>query len=180
MSASPVVTRFAPSPSGDLHLGNARTALFSALYARKRSGRFLLRIEDTDRERSSELHVAGLKADLEWLGLRWDPPLWRQSERGAFYAQALDRLEAGGKAYRCFCTPATLELTRKAQVAAGKPPRYAGTCRALSPAQRQARADAGEAATLRFAVPETGVVNFDDLVHGPRTFDCADIGDFIL
>ncbi|HEV7633505.1 MAG TPA: glutamate--tRNA ligase [Steroidobacteraceae bacterium] len=181
MSASPVVTRFAPSPSGELHLGNARTALFSALYARRHAGgRFLLRIEDTDRERSSEQHVAGLMADLEWLGLNWDAPVWRQSERGEFYGQALDQLEAAGKAYRCYCSPATLDASRKAQVAAGKPPRYAGTCRRLTVAERQAHADAGEPSTLRFAVPEQGAVRFDDLVHGPRVFACADIGDFIL
>jgi glutamyl-tRNA synthetase len=181
MSASLVVTRFAPSPSGELHLGNARTALFSALYAHRGSGgRFLLRIEDTDAERSREEFVTALLADLHWLGLAWDAVPLRQSQRRGVYAAQLAHLEAGGHAYACFCSSAQLEASRRAQQAAGLPPRYAGTCRRLTPAERAARLAAGEAATLRFAVPSQGEVVFNDLVHGPRRFACRDLGDFIL
>ena len=129
----PVVTRFAPSPSGALHLGNARTALFSALFARRApGGRFLLRIEDSDAARSSETHVVGLIEDLRWLGLAWDGEPLRQSARSAVYAAALSRLEDAGHAYPCFCTPEALEAQRRAQAFAGRPPRYDGTSR-LSP-----------------------------------------------
>ena len=177
----PVVTRFAPSPSGALHLGNARTALFSALFARRApGGRFLLRIEDSDAARSSETHVVGLIEDLRWLGLAWDGEPLRQSARSAVYAAALSRLEDAGHAYPCFCTPEALEAQRRAQAFAGRPPRYDGTCRGLDTRERQARRAAGEASTLRFAVPLSGKVAFEDLVHGPRRFECADLGDFVL
>jgi glutamyl-tRNA synthetase len=180
MSASPVVTRFAPSPSGELHLGNARTALFSALYAhRVAGGRFLLRIEDTDAERSHETFVTALLADLAWLGLDWDAVPLRQSARLGIYAAQLAKLEDGGHAYPCFCSAGDLEASRRAQAAAGQPPRYDGRCRRLPAAERSARLASGAAATLRFAVPEAGEVRFTDLVHGPRSFACRDLGDFI-
>ncbi len=126
MPATAVVTRFAPSPSGELHLGNVRTALFSQLLARRAGGRFILRIEDTDAARSTAAHAAALLDDLAWLGLGWDegPDIggpagpYRQSERAAVYAPLLARLEAGGQAYPCFCTPAELELERALQRAA--------------------------------------------------------------
>src|ERR1700751_4742839 len=149
-SASPqppgrVVTRFAPSPTGELHLGNARTALFNLLLARQAGGRFLLRIEDTDSERSLDAHTAALLAELRWLGIEWDAGPdredergpYRQSQRGALYAEQLARLEGQGQVYPCYCTALELELSRRAQLAAGKPPRYAGTCRDLSDAERQ-------------------------------------------
>ena len=181
MSASFVVTRFAPSPSGELHLGNARTALFSALYAhRSAGGRFLLRIEDTDAARSHEAYVTALLADLAWLGLEWDSVPLRQSERLGVYAAQLQHLESAGQAYPCFCSAAVLDASRRAQVAAGQPPRYAGPCRQLPAAERATRLAAGEPATLRFAVPEQGELRFTDLVHGPRSFACRDLGDFIL
>jgi glutamyl-tRNA synthetase len=180
MSASPVVTRFAPSPSGELHLGNARTALFNALEARRLGGRFLLRIEDSDAERSDEAFVTALQADLSWLGLAWAGPVLRQSQRAAIYSAQLARLTASGHAYPCFCRAATLDAARRAQVAAGQPPRYAGTCRRLGATERATRLAKGEPATLRFAVPEQGEVSFTDLVHGERHFACRDIGDFIL
>src|SRR5579862_8661937 len=155
------VTRFAPSPTGELHLGNARTALFNYLLARQSAGRFLLRIEDTDRERSQEIHSAALMADLRWLGLEWDAGPdrddgrgpYRQSERSALYAQHFATLERAGALYPCFCTAAELELTRRAQLASGRPPRYAGTCRDLTLAERTQRATQGLPATLRFRVP---------------------------
>src|SRR5215469_11280818 len=157
---APVVTRFAPSPTGELHLGNARTALFNQLLTGQAAGRFLLRIEDTDAERSEDAHTAGLLRDLRWLGIEWDAGPdredalgpYRQSQRHALYAQDLAALERAGAAYPCFCTPIELELSRRTQLAAGRPPRYAGTCRDLSAAERARRLGAGEPATLRFRV----------------------------
>jgi glutamyl-tRNA synthetase len=188
MSDQPVVTRFAPSPSGELHLGNARTALFNHLLARRHGGRFVLRIEDTDVSRSSEAHIQSLCADLRWLGLDWDvgpgvpgdESQWRQSARGAIYAPCYQRLLASGRAYECFCTSLELEVSRRAQLAAGRPPRYAGTCRNLTAAQRAGRIASGLRPTLRFAVPAGEVVGFDDLVHGTQHFRSDEIGDFII
>ena len=139
------VTRFAPSPTGELHLGNARTGLFNLLLARHSGGRFLLRIEDTDAERSRESHTAAMLADLRWLGIGWDagPDCedergpYRQSQRAALYAHYFSELERRNAVYPCFCTPLELSLARRAQLAAGQPPRYAGTCRELrAPCQR--------------------------------------------
>jgi glutamyl-tRNA synthetase len=182
------VTRFAPSPSGELHLGNARTALFNQLLARHGGGRFLLRIEDTDSERSSDAHTAALIADLRWLGIAWDagPDCedprgpYRQSQRGALYAQYFAELERRGSVYPCFCTPLELELSRRAQLAAGKPPRYAGACRALSATERARRERQGLVATLRFRVPGGARVSFVDFVHGPQSFASDDVGDFVV
>ena len=173
-------TRFAPSPSGELHLGNARTALFNWLLARRDGGRFLLRIEDTDAERSKAEFTAQLKEDLQWLGLAWDGEIVEQSKRGDVYRQALDRLAAVGRVYLCYCTPLEIEISRKTQLASGKPPRYAGTCRHLDETQRTAKLAEGRKPTLRFKVPDTGRVEFVDLVHGEQRFECADIGDFIV
>ncbi|MFM2287962.1 MAG: hypothetical protein RL684_1105, partial [Pseudomonadota bacterium] len=166
MPAAAVVTRFAPSPSGELHLGNLRTALHSWLLARRAGGRFLLRIEDTDAGRSSDAHVEALLADLRWLGLEWDSEPCRQSQRAAVYAPLLEQLERDGHAYPCFCTVDELQLMRAAQRAAGQPPRYAGTCARLDAAARAERVARGLKPSLRFRVAETGTVGFDDLVHG--------------
>jgi glutamyl-tRNA synthetase len=182
------ITRFAPSPTGSLHLGNARTAFFSHLWARKSGGRFILRIEDTDAERSQQRFCDELMAELRWLGLDWDegPGVggpsapYSQSERGDLYRQLFARLEADARAYACFCTAEELELSRKLQRMAGKPPRYAGTCRMLTAAQRAERAARGLRPTLRFAVPSDAVIEFIDLVHGPQRFLSSDIGDFII
>lgn len=182
------VTRFAPSPTGELHLGNVRTALFNQLLARHAGGRFLLRIEDTDSERSLEAHVAALMADLRWLGIDWDAGPdredergpYRQSQRGARYARYFGELADQGAVYPCFCTPLELELSRRAQLAAGRPPRYAGSCRNLSDAERARRGGAGTAATLRFRVPPGERVTFVDFVHGPQSFPTDDIGDFVV
>ena len=185
---STVVTRFAPSPTGSLHLGNARTAFFSYLWARKCDGRFILRIEDTDVERSEKRFLDALLEDLRWLGLAWDegPDLggpsapYVQSQRGEWYGGLFRRLESEGRAYPCFCTPGELELSRKLQRMAGKPPRYAGTCRNLSAAERAGRIASGSKPTLRFAVPKDELIEFVDLVHGPQKFASNDIGDFII
>jgi glutamyl-tRNA synthetase len=181
MSGTAIVTRFAPSPTGDLHLGNAHTALFNALLARRSpEGRFLLRIEDTDATRSRPEYAAQLMLDLHWLGIEWDEPPLLQSQRAAFYDQEMDRLLAGGHAYPCFCSARELELARAAQLSSGKPPRYSGRCRNLSEHERATRTAAGEPATLRFRVPDAGITEFDDMVFGPRQFPNATIGDFIL
>jgi len=183
-----IVTRFAPSPTGALHPGNARTALFSFLFARGRGGRFILRVEDTDRERGSDEFVAAQLADLEWLGIDWDAGPgrddgkgpYRQSERGGLYAALFDRLEREGHAYPCYCTPAELEVERRTQLAAGQPPRYAGTCRGLDPAVRAERAAAGRPAALRFAIPGSETMRFDDLVRGPQAVEASSLGDFVV
>lgn len=182
-----VVTRFAPSPTGSLHLGNARTALFNQVMARRHGGRFLVRIEDTDLERSAEHFLEELIEDLHWLGLEWDPPaeagdarVTRQSQRGPIYEAHFVRLEGTGNAYPCFCSPLELEVSRRSQLAAGKPPRYAGTCRELSAAEREARRARDIAPTLRFRVPAGRSVDFDDFVRGPQHFASDDIGDFIV
>src|SRR5579863_2198733 len=159
--ARPAVTRFAPSPTGELHLGNARTALFNLLLARQGGGRFILRIEDTDTERSREAHIAALMADLHWLGIEWDagPDLedgsgpYHQSQRAPLYTRYFEVLERAGQVYPCFCTALELDLSRRTQLAAGRPPRYAGTCRELTLAEREARRCAGLGSTLRFRVP---------------------------
>ena len=188
MSPSNIVTRFAPSPTGELHLGNARTALFCYLLARKCGGRFVLRIEDTDADRSQEVFYVGLQADLDWLDLRWDEGPgrggpsgpYRQSERARLYERYLQQLERTGHVYPCFCTPLELELSRRAQLAAGRPPRYAGTCLRLTEAQRSARLAEGHKPSLRFHVTPGRVLEFEDLVYGPQRFLTDDIGDFIV
>jgi glutamyl-tRNA synthetase len=185
---APVTTRFAPSPTGLLHLGNARTALFNWLYARAAGGRHVLRVEDTDAARSTAAHEAALLEDLRWLGLDWDAGPDREDERGPYrqsaraagYAAGFARLERDGRAYPCWCTAEELELSRRAQAAAGRPPRYAGTCAALSDAERAARTAGGRPSTLRFRVPADGLVEFDDLVRGPQRFAAADLGDFVI
>lgn len=188
MTTEIVKTRFAPSPTGYLHLGNVRTALFNTFLARRRGGQFLLRIEDTDRERSRPEYVAALLEDLHWLGLDWQegPEVggargpYAQSERAAIYADYYQRLETTGQAYPCFCTPAELALSRKAQLSAGRPPRYAGTCARLSEAERCARLERGLQPTLRFRVPAGRTVEFTDRVRGLQRFASDDIGDFVI
>lgn len=187
-SPDPLVTRFAPSPTGYLHLGNARTALLNFLAARKAGGRFILRVEDTDEARSNEDFMTALFADLKWLGMDWDEgpdiggphKIYRQQQRRAIYEEWLARLDAAGLTYPCFCTPAELNISRKRQLAAGQPPRYAGTCRNLTSEERAERSVRGLPAALRFRVPEGQVVSFVDVVHGEQRFNSNDIGDFII
>jgi nondiscriminating glutamyl-tRNA synthetase len=185
---SPLRVRFAPSPTGHLHVGNARTALFNWLLARGARGTFILRIEDTDATRSTRASESAIQDDLRWLGLTWDegPDVggafgpYRQSERLAIYADHAARLLAAGAAYHCFCPPAELEAQRAAALAAGAQPKYAGTCRVLDPAGSRARVAAGEAAVVRFKVPADRQVAFDDVVRGRVSFDTATIGDPVL
>lgn len=188
MNQDTVVTRFAPSPSGALHLGNARTALFNHLLARRYAGRFVLRIEDTDALRTQEAMVGALCSDLAWLGLDWDEgpdrpgphAPYRQSQRTAIYQQYFERLEREQLAYPCFCTKLELDLARRAQLAAGRPPRYPGTCRELSAGERAARLALGRLPSLRFRVPSGQRMVFQDLVHGAQSYLSDDIGDFII
>ncbi len=181
-------TRFAPSPTGRLHLGNVRTALFNALYARRQGGIFLLRIEDTDHVRSDEPYVAALEEDLRWLGLEWqegpgvelDQGPYRQSQRQEVYDRYYAELREEELIYPCFCTDRELKLERKAQLSAGHPPRYSGRCARLDAQEARRRLDAGEEATLRFRVPAGETVEFEDLVRGVQKFATDDIGDFII
>jgi glutamyl-tRNA synthetase len=182
------VTRFAPSPTGSLHLGNARTALYNELAARASGGRFVLRIEDTDAERSDERLVETLLEDLAWLGLRWDEGPdrggpngpYRQSQRAAVYSAAVEKLTQQGLVYPCFCTPEELQFERRAQLAAHQPPRYSGKCRRLAEDEVRRRIAAGGSPALRFKVEPGEIVEFDDVVHGPQRFATADIGDFVI
>jgi len=188
MSAHGIVTRFAPSPTGALHLGNARTAFFNFLAARATGGRFLLRVEDTDAARSAEPLLAQQLEDLRWLGLDWDegPDVggphapYRQSERAAVYARAMGTLEACGLLYPCFCSPEELQLSRRAQLSAGRPPRYARTCAALPPEEVSRRLAAGARPALRFRVPDGELIEFEDRIHGAQRFATDDIGDFVI
>lgn len=188
MSAPTFKTRFAPSPTGLLHLGNVRTALFNALLARHAHGTFLLRLEDTDAARGHDKYAEALQGDLRWLGLEWQEgpgaegghgPYW-QSRRGEIYARYFEALQANGHAYRCFCTEHELEVSRKTQLAAGRPPRYSGRCYRLSPTEVERRLAAGEPATLRFHVPDGDTVTFEDRVRGMQSFTTDGIGDFVI
>ena len=180
--------RFAPSPTGHLHVGNARTALFNWLLARGQGGAFILRIEDTDAERSTIESERAILDDLRWLGLDWDegPDVggphvpYRQSDRLALYASYARDLIDRGLAYYCFCTPAELEAERTAALAAGAPPKYSGRCRAIAPSDAARRVQAGEPAAIRFAVPPNRDVTFDDLVRGTVTFNTDVIGDPVI
>lgn len=181
-------TRFCPSPTGLMHLGNVRTALFNALLAHGKQGSFLVRIEDTDKARSTEEFSEKLLADLVWLDLLWDEgptkdqgrgPYW-QSQRQAIYDKYYARLEEMGLVYPCFCSDEELALTRKVQLASGQPPRYAGTCLHLSSEEIAAKKAAGMRPTLRFQVPKQKIVEFTDLVRGIQRFNTDVIGDFII
>jgi len=159
-----------------MHLGNARTALLAWLQARAAGGRIALRIEDLDRDRCRPAWVEPLRDDLHWLGLDWDLEQQRQSERGALYDAALERLAAAGAVYECFCTRAEV---RAASAPHGPEPVYPGTCRDLTDAERAARRAAGRRAALRLRVPSEQIA-FDDLVHGPQSVDVAAGGDFVV
>lgn len=183
-----IKTRFAPSPTGLLHLGNARTALFSALYARKNQGIFLLRVEDTDQERSKPEYEAELQNDLIWLGLTWDEGPgcdlgngpYHQAQRHNLHEKYFLQLQGEGKVYPCFCSEAELALARKSQLAAGLPPRYPGTCAHLTEAEVNQRYEQGKKPTWRFRVNADENAAFVDLVRGEQRFAANDIGDFII
>lgn len=173
-------TRFAPSPTGWMHFGNLRTALFNFLFAHKQKYTFLLRIEDTDRVRSEQQYQDGLLEDLQWLSLHWDEGPFLQSERSAIYDKYYQQLEDQHFAYPCFCSDEMLNITRKVQVASGQPPRYPGTCRNLTKEEVQKKLQEGQKPTLRFQVPRDQTIEFVDLVKGLQKFAANDIGDFII
>lgn len=179
MTAS-VRTRFAPAPSGSIHVGNARAALYNWLFARHHRGTFVLRIEDTDQKRASEAAYGAITEDLQWLGLTWDEGPFRQSERSDSYAAAAEKLIEGGYAYRCYCTAEELETRRRAALKAGRAPGYDGRCRDLSAAERAAFEAEGRTFALRFRVPEKRTVSFEDAVRGPVATDTAHISDFVI
>jgi glutamyl-tRNA synthetase len=180
--------RFAPSPTGTLHLGSARTALFNWLYARHHGGTFVLRIEDTDAERSTDEAVAQALRVLEWMGLDWDegPGVggdygpYVQTERREFYDSAVASLMTSGHAYECYCTPDELDAHRKASMAAGEAPIYSGRCRDLTESEREALRGEGRAVAIRFRVPLEGSTVVDDMIKGTTTFENKLLGDFIV
>src|SRR6202167_4998352 len=178
-SESPRV-RFAPSPTGYLHVGGARTALFNWLFARHTGGTFILRIEDTDFERSSEDMVQGILDGMRWLGLEWDEGPFFQSRRLPLYQSTAEELRKSGHAYYCFCTKEELEQRRRQATTAGKPPMYDRRCRSIDPAVAYGRFQGGEPGALRFAVPEGGVTAFDDAVFGRGEFANTELEDFVL
>ena len=170
-----VRTRFPPSPTGHLHIGSARTALFNWLFARNHGGVFVLRFEDTDRERSTQESVDEILAAMRWLGLDWDEGPFFQTERYPLYAAYAQRLLEAGRVYRCWCTAEELEARRAGNLEAGRRPAYDRTCRDLTapPAGRTSH-------TLRFRAPVDGETVIDDLVKGPIVFRNADLDDFII
>ncbi|MGD9248712.1 MAG: glutamate--tRNA ligase [Desulfobacteraceae bacterium] len=176
-----VIVRFAPSPTGYLHIGGARTAIFNWLYARKHGGRFLLRIEDTDAERSSDEAIAGILDGLSWLGLDWDNVPYFQSQFTAEHQDAAKKLLENGRAYKCFCTKAQLDEKREQARKNKTTYQYDGTCRRLTATQVTRKEQAGEPYTIRFKVPQAaGAVRIDDLVYGNIEKRYADIEDFII
>jgi glutamyl-tRNA synthetase len=173
MVSEKVVTRFPPSPTGYLHIGGARTALFNWLFARKAHGKFILRIEDTDRERSTEEATKAIVDSLKWLGLDWDEGPYFQSDRYPIYREFIDRLLASGKAYYCHCTPEELEKRRELAKARGLKPKYDGKCRDLG-------LGPGPNAVVRLKSPPSGKTVFRDLIKGPISFNNDELDDLVL
>jgi glutamyl-tRNA synthetase len=183
-----VRTRIEPAPSGSIHVGNARTALYSWLFARRNDGRFVLRIADTDARRATDENFRAVLKDLRWLGLNWDegPEVggpygpYRQSERFDLYVEHGEKLLDSGHAYRCFCTAEELDAARKQAQAEKRPPGYPGTCRNLTPEQIAAHEAAGRSSVVRFRVPDEDAISFDDVVRGTITTQLRQIQDFVL
>ncbi|MCX6357293.1 MAG: glutamate--tRNA ligase family protein, partial [Candidatus Aureabacteria bacterium] len=179
--------RFAPSPTGLLHIGNARTALFNWAYARATGGVFILRIEDTDGKRSTAESARAIMDDLRWLGLEWDEGPGRggpcgpylQSQRGEIYRSYAQRLREEGRAYPCYCTAEELDARRRESLHSHRAPRYDNRCRGLGAAETARYEREGRVPALRFRVdPQT--LSFDDAVRGTVTVDTALIGDFVI
>lgn len=188
-----VRTRFAPSPTGSLHVGNARIAVLNWLFARHHDGSFVLRIEDTDEARTVPGAESELLDDLLWLGLDWaegpgvegpdeEGPFgpYRQSERGGLYRDHVERLVEAGHAFRCYCSAEELERKRQAAIARGEPPHYDGACRGLTDGEAARMEREGRTPAVRFRVPDDGMVVVHDVVRGEVTFDAAELGDFII
>ncbi|MCY8232369.1 glutamate--tRNA ligase [Priestia endophytica] len=183
-----VRVRYAPSPTGHLHIGNARTALFNYLFARGHNGKFIIRIEDTDQKRNIKGGEESQLQYLKWLGIEWDESIdvggeygpYRQSERNDIYAKYTKQLMENEQAYYCYCTEEELEAEREAQIAEGKPPRYSNKCRHLTAEDRAALEAEGRKPSIRFKVPEGRVFKFDDMVKGEVAFESDGIGDFVI
>lgn len=183
-----VRVRYAPSPTGHLHIGNARTALFNYLFARNQNGKFIIRIEDTDKKRNIEGGEESQLKFLKWLGIDWDESVdmggeygpYRQSERNDIYKKLYDELVEKGLAYKCYCTEEELEAEREAQIARGEMPRYSGQHRNLTKEQQDAFVNEGRQPSIRFRVPEGKVYKFNDMVKGEVAFESDGIGDFVI
>lgn len=169
--------RFAPSPTGHLHIGGARTALYNFLLAKKTGGQFILRIEDTDRERSTEEYIQSILGAMDWLGLKYDEGPYHQMERAPIFQERLQTLLNQGKAYRCFCPPELLEDKRKRAMAEGRKPKYDGTCRDLDPQQT---AQDHRPSCIRFKSTDQGKTVVKDLIKGAVEFDNAELDDLII
>ncbi|HEV7878607.1 glutamate--tRNA ligase, partial [Bradyrhizobium sp.] len=172
----PVVTRFAPSPTGFLHIGGARTALFNWLYARGRGGKMLLRIEDTDRERSTAEAIDAILDGLKWLGLDWDGEVIYQFQRAARHREVAEQLLASGQAYRCYATQDELKAMRETARAEGRTRFYDGMWRDRDPAEAQA----GIKPTIRLKAPQTGETVIEDQVQGPVVWQNESLDDLVL
>jgi glutamyl-tRNA synthetase len=169
----PVITRFPPSPTGDLHLGGARTALFNWLFARNRGGKFILRIEDTDVERSTEASVKAILDAMQWLELGWDEGPYYQTSRLDIYREYARKLQISGHAYWCECTAEELEVRRTRAMAEGRKPKYDGACRSKGLGE-------GPHRVLRFRTPETGTTVLKDIIKGPIEFDNSELDDLVI
>lgn len=186
--SSEVRVRYAPSPTGHLHIGNARTALFNYLFAKNLGGKFIIRIEDTDQKRNIEGGEQSQLHYLKWLGIEWDESIdvggeygpYRQSERNDIYSKHYNELVEKGLAYKCYCTSEELEAEREAQSARNEMPRYSGKCRHLTDDQRAALEAEGREPSIRFAVPAGKVYTFNDMVKGDVSFESDGIGDFVI
>jgi len=184
----PARVRFAPSPTGNLHIGGARTALYNFLLARQTGGQFILRIDDTDTKRCSPVYLEQIKEALKWLGLKWDEGIdvggphapYNQLLRKEIYLEYAKELLDSGFAYRCFCSPERLQRMREAQQQLGLSPHYDGTCRYIDPADSEKRAAQGEKFTIRFKTPKEGSTTFYDLLRGEITVKNQNIDDYIL
>lgn len=169
-----VRVRFAPSPTGYLHIGGARTALFNWLFARHNKGKFILRLEDTDRSRSTEEYIEAIIEGMRWLKLDWDEGPYRQTDRFEIYRNYVERLIAEGKAYRCYCTPEELEERRKKALSEGRTPKYDGRCRNIT------KTIPNRHYAIRFRMPEEGQVIIKDLIKGEVVFENSQLDDLII
>jgi len=175
----PIRVRLAPSPTGSLHIGTARTGLFNYLFAKKMGGTFVLRVEDTDLERSEPAFEKDILEHLMWLGIMWDEGPYRQSERLDIYEKYLLQLLEAGHVYYCFCREEDLEIERQEMMARGVAPKYSGRCRAIFPDDATKRMAQGEASVIRFKMPETRIV-FQDMIRGKVEFDTSLFGDVVI
>ena len=183
-----VRVRYAPSPTGHLHIGNARTALFNYLFARSQGGKFIIRIEDTDKKRNIAGGEESQLKYLKWLGMDWDESVdvggeygpYRQSERNDIYETYYNQLLADGHAYKCYCTEAELEAEREVQMERGETPHYSGKCRHLTEEERRQFEQEGRKPSIRIAVPEGTTYTFDDMVKGTVSFESEGMGDWVI